>query len=301
MSCMKSDSPIDITANKSAGACNLKCDFKYDYHPSACSIKNRGTYLSIEYDRRSASSAPVYYNENPYNVSEIRIYSPSLHSYNGQKESGELIVVHTPVKGGKQFLVCVPIRTDSYSSGPASKVIEKTVRALGNNAQSEGDSATISVTPTEFNLNNFVPQAPFYSYTARAPYSPCLNKVIILVFEPSYSKITLPPKIINAFRGFIKAHHYTVKKRTLFFFNQVGSVHKNIGDEIYIDCKPVGASTDQTTITRTSVESTSTKKPFWTRPAFQDTMDVFTGMVIFGGVLALTSTLYSWNVKQNKK
>ena len=103
MSCPNATAPIDISLSKITGKCDYKCSFSFQYNNSSCIATNRGDYLSLSYDK--SSSPPVLYNTAGYDVQEVRIYIPSLHSYNDSKTDGELIIVHTSNTGANPLLV----------------------------------------------------------------------------------------------------------------------------------------------------------------------------------------------------
>ena len=93
MSCPNATAPIDISMSKITGKCDLKCSYSFNYNNSSCVATNRGDYISILYDKSTAP--PVLYNATGYDVQEIRLYAPSLHSYNDSKTDGELIIIHS--------------------------------------------------------------------------------------------------------------------------------------------------------------------------------------------------------------
>ena len=105
MSCPNSNSPIDINIRSISGNCDLKCAYNFKYPISSCNATNRGDYLSLSYD--AFSNPPATYNTKPYNVTEIRIYIPSLHSFVGKKTAGEIVIIHNSTSGGNSLLVCV--------------------------------------------------------------------------------------------------------------------------------------------------------------------------------------------------
>tara|TARA_B100000073_G_C23699263_1_gene559593 strand:- start:485 stop:1378 length:894 start_codon:yes stop_codon:yes gene_type:complete len=290
MSCTTSNSPIDINKKGVSGLCDLKCDYKFNYHKSTCSVKNRGQYLSITYDNKSASSAPVIYNTQPYNVSEIRVYTPSLHTYNGNKASGEIIIIHDPLNGGKQLLVCVPVKSSSgYSDG--NHFISKIIKSVANNAQNEGDSMIINI-DDDFTLNDFVPTSSFYTYNGVAPYSPCTDKVTIIVFDLPDSKINTSDSSMKFLSQILFTHNYTTKNGTSYYFNKKGSISTLSSDgEIYIDCRPVGHSSEQVEVTKSKGDTTTTpskKIDLWEMPETQ----IVLGVVSFGGLILLASQLF---------
>ena len=90
MACISSTAPIDLTDKGYADDCSLKCQFKYDYPRSpATSISNEGNHLALSYDK-----VKVSYNNTDLRVQGIRLYSPSLHHFNGVPADGELIIKH---------------------------------------------------------------------------------------------------------------------------------------------------------------------------------------------------------------
>ena len=83
MSCPNATAPIDISLSKITGKCDYKCSYSFNYNNSSCVATNRREYLKLSYDK--SSSPPVLYNSSGYDVEEIRLYIPSLHSYSGTK------------------------------------------------------------------------------------------------------------------------------------------------------------------------------------------------------------------------
>ena len=148
MSCSSSNAPIDITSSKSSGKCDLKCDYKFKYQTSSCVGKNMGDYISLSYDNSSSSS--ITFNLTSYIVKEVRIYHPSLHSFNGNKLDAEMVIVHTSSTGEIPLLVCIPIKI-SNSTSLSSGFFRNVVSTMSNNAPSEGDSTTIKM--NNYNLN----------------------------------------------------------------------------------------------------------------------------------------------------
>ena len=87
MSCSKATAPVNIT-NNTTSTCDLKCDYSFKYPISNLQVTNRGSYLSLKTD--PASVPPVTYNAEQYQVQEIRIFSPSLHTYGGKNADAEM-------------------------------------------------------------------------------------------------------------------------------------------------------------------------------------------------------------------
>lgn len=250
MSCPNSNSPIDINLQDVVGKCDLKCAYNFKYPNSSCVVTNRGDYVSISYDAMSV--APVTYNQVGYNVKEVRIYVPSLHSFDGNKVSGEIIIVHTSNKGTKPLLVCVPLLKNS-STSQASTILDNIVNAMGSSATSDGESTTVNI--DDFTLDAFVPKVPFFSYTAIQPYQPCTGEVDLIVFSSKTNPCYISDASLTKLTSIIAANAYDIKSGPALFYNSKGPGLGGGIDEIYIDCKPVNQSSEMTTTTTGSTQS----------------------------------------------
>jgi carbonic anhydrase len=244
MSCPNATAPIDISLSSITGKCDYKCSYSFSYNNSSCVATNRGDYVSLSYD--GSSSPPVVYNSVGYDVKEIRLYTPSLHSFSGRKVDGELIIVHNSNTGAKPLLVCIPIRSNNSSSD--SSVFFKTViDTISNSAPSDGESTTVNV--SAYNLSTFVPKKPFYSYSATEPYQPCSGGVDYIVFGPLMSTLNIEPDTLTKLQTIISLNPYDIKTGPNLFYNEKGpGTGGSAGNDIYIDCQPVGSSEESTEI-----------------------------------------------------
>ena len=250
MSCSSSNAPIDISASKSSGKCELKCDYKFKYDDSSCIGKNMGDYISLSYDNSGTSS--VFFNLINYNVSEVRLYYPSLHSFNGNKLDAELIIVHRSNMGNAPLLVCIPIRI-SNSASNSSVLFRNIITTMSKNAPSEGDETTIQV--KNYNLSKIVPKKPFYSYNATEPFQPCSENVNYVVYDATDATLDISTDVFDTLKKIIKENYYTVKTETQFFYNVKGA-NTVTEDDIYIDCQPVGQSDETVNVVKDSSSET---------------------------------------------
>lgn len=243
MSCPNATAPIDINISKITGNCALKCSYSFHYSNSACIATNRDEYISISYDK--SSSPPVLYNATGYDVQEIRLYIPSLHSYNDIKTDGELIIIHTSNMGYNPLLVCIPIKSNNSSS--FSAVFFKTlIDTVASNAPADGETTIVNV--PKFNLDFLVPKKPFFSYSATEPYQPCSENVEYIVFAPLQASLDMMPESLTKLESIIKGNSYNIKKGPNLFYNDKGPTVGTNDGQIYIDCQPVGSSEDTTEI-----------------------------------------------------
>lgn len=275
MSCPNATAPIDISISNITGKCALKCSYRFNYSNSACIATNRGEYISISYDK--TSSPPVFYNATGYDVQEIRLYIPSLHSYNDTKTDGELIIIHTSNTGSNPVLVCIPIKSNNTSS--VSALFFKTlVDTVASNAPSDGETTVVNV--PKFNLDFLVPKKPFFSYSATEPYQPCTENVEYIVFAPLEASLDMMPDSLTKLQSIIKSNSYDIKTGPNLFYNDKGPSMGGTGDgQIYIDCQPVGSSEDTTEIiTDTGTSSYPTNIIDWLK---NPVVKLFIGSLIF--------------------
>jgi len=244
MSCPNATAPIDISISKIVGKCDLKCSYSFHYSNSSCIATNRGDYISISYDK--TSSPPVLYNATGFDVKEIRLYTPSLHSYNDSKTDGELVIVHTSNTGAKPLLVCIPIKSNNTSS--VSALFFKTlIDTVASSAPSDGETTTVNI--PKFNLDLLVPRKPFFSYSATEPYQPCSENVDYIVFGPLQGSLDMMPETLTKLQSIILSNPYDIKKGPNLFYNDKGPSQGGAGGgEIYIDCQPVGSSDESTEV-----------------------------------------------------
>lgn len=280
MSCSNATAPIDISKDNVLGKCDLKCEFSYHYNDSSCVATNRGEYISLAYD--TSSSPPVTYNSSAYDVKEIRIYSPSLHSFNGTKAEGEFIIIHNTYAGANPLLVCIPIKS-SNTGEPNSKYLSAIIKTVATNAPTTDEQTTVTI--SNFNLNAFVPKKPFFSYTGTEPYQPCnesKNEYIVFATE---SAIGLSDIILSALKKVITENAYDIKPSPGLFFNQKGPSSNVSSGQIYIDCQPVGESEEEDVIVTDSGSGSSTEM-FTTENIMENKyFQMFLGALIFVAII----------------
>lgn len=244
MSCKNATAPIDINLSSIKGKCDYKCSFHFRYSNSSCVATNRSDYISIAYDK--SSSPPVFYNSLGYDVQEIRLYTPSLHSYNNTKTDAELIVIHNAKTGSSPLLVCVPIKNNNTSSVSAN-FFKTLVDTVSTSAPSEGETTTVNA--SKFNLNSLIPKKPFFSYTATEPYQPCSTYLVdYIVYAPLQASLDITSDTLKSLQNIIKTNGYDIKKGASLFYNERGPTEGAGDGEIYIDCQPVDESEETTEI-----------------------------------------------------
>lgn len=233
---------MNISNDNVAGKCDLKCQYNFNYTGSTTVAKNEGFNISLTYERSKID--PVNFNNNKYYVQRILLYSPSIHLFYGSKSTAELVIEHYPTNGGQLLNVAIPIiQSSDYNS--ASTLLANIINAVALNAPSQGKSTTINT--SNFSLQKIVPKKPFYSYTE--------NSGIDWIVYGKENAISLNSSVISTLNKIISPEtDLLCPVGPLLFFNSKGP-SSVLGNDIYIDCKPVGAS-DETVEIEQDISST---------------------------------------------
>ena len=236
---MSCTSPIDITSGQ-VGKCELKCEYAYDYKDSNATITNNGNYIQLSYDQ--SSTPPVIYNAVNYQVREVRIYSPSLHRYQGQQAAAEMLIMHS--SGSDKLIVSVPFVV-SGSKSKTTRFMDQVADYLNTFVQSSGQSSSMG--NAMWNLNDFVPEKVYYSYKGTAPFSPCNGGYNFVVFSTSnMAQATLSNDALSKIRQRISPARIGVKNNTYYISQEPAKASlESTTDDIYISCQPTGTSEDQ--------------------------------------------------------
>lgn len=301
MTCPNATAPVNIINNPDS-ICDLKCEYSFQYPNSSLNVANRGDYLSLKTD--ASNNPPVTFNANKYDVSEIRLYQPSLHAYSGKSAAAELIILHNGVSSQGNLLVCVPIvlGSNSTSNPESSGLLDLIIAEVAKTANSAGASTSVNI--PSFSLNKMVPVKPYFSYTGTLPYSPCNGQYDYVVYSQdngAFLSITGPA--YDSLQQLISANSYSRQtNRGGVFYNKNGPTNGAGGTgtgDIYMECLPTGSEGEALVpLTKTSQEmfNTETIKQFFTNNSWM--IKVLIGLVIVVVLIKLGTYLFS---KYDKK
>ena len=185
---MSCTAPINII-RKEADQCSLKCLLWYNYGNSSCTVTNQSDSLLIRYD----GSSDVMFNSLKYNPTEIRIYKPSIHTFDGQYADAEMVVTHTSDNGG--LLICIPIISNkNANASTGTNLLDDIIK----HAPRQKDSTTLNI--HDFNLNFL------------------MN--LLLIFFQSNENILTTCKITNFKKQKMQKTYYIIILLVSFSFNR---------------------------------------------------------------------------------
>ena len=273
---------MNISNDNVAGKCDLKCMYNFNYTGSTTNAKNEGFSITLTYERSKID--PVNFNNNKYYVQRIILYSPSIHLFYGSKSTAELVIEHYPSNGGQLLNVAIPIiKSSDYTS--ASTLLANIINSVALNAPSQGETTTINT--SNFSLQKIVPKKPFYSYTE--------SSGIDWIVYGKENAISLNDSAISTLNKIISPEtDLLCPAGPLLFFNSKGP-SSVLGDDIYIDCKPVGASDETVQVE----EYTSNGEDFMKPETFNMIMKIVMGCILF--ILILVVLYYGFNKLSNLK
>ena len=238
---MTCTAPINISYV--SNQCDSKCDYQANYSDSVCVATKMPNYIACRYDTNSAQS--VTYNTKSYYVSEIRIYKPSLHTYNGNYADAEIIIMHK-TSNTENMLVCIPVKTDQVTN--VNKIASQNLAdIIKTTATCNSDCEVVfDKTNSMFNLNNFIPSGvPFYTYSGTFPWcESSVGNVNYIVFDVDTFHISCPSSQLIL----MPTNTYSISKIIPELFINPKGVNKNISSNVYIDCVPVETSVNETTM-----------------------------------------------------
>jgi hypothetical protein len=303
-------SPINIdTSTKQT--CLLKCLYFFKYGNSSARVGNEGYYIRVSYD----GASDVLYNGTPYTPTEVRIFKPSIHTYNGQRAEAELIVVHESTSGS-DLLVCVPLSSNVASGNDTGgRIIESII----DEAPASG-RAVVSVNVSSFNLQHIIPRAKYYSYTGTTPFHSkghldasgneqcAAGSAYHVVFAPADGSVNISSSAMQTLGSLISDESPSLYSYGKCFLNDTGTLDNGFdGDgQIYIDCQPTDSEGEivyQADDAGSPLSKDDIRK---TTSAALDIVKqlggVFLGVIIFGLCwLAGPRLLFHWKIAGKNK
>jgi len=288
---MSCTAPIDLS-QKTAGKCSLKCLLMYNYGDSSCTISTGTDKLTIPYD----GASDVVYNSVKYDPTEIRIYSPSLHTFDGLHADAEILIVHSSSSTSDGLIIGIPISSSSRAVSSTASVLFDEIVA---NAPDQGESSTVSL--PKFNLNYIVPKGGYFSYVGTAPFDGCQTGVTYNYVMFQKTALTINDSTLTALRKLIIDSYLPVYPGKSFWNSKGTSTNGFSGEgQIYIDCQPTGEEGEiifkETSNPKSSINMTWIKSIMY---VLLGICMIYVGLFLFNGTISFIKTV-SADIKKGK-
>ena len=239
MSCPNSDSPINISTTANVLSCEVFCSYMHQYKDSACTATYYPDHIKLSYD--ATTSAAVTFNNEGYNVREVNIYAPSVHTYNGSSADAEMLIIHDGA--GKKLIVSIPL-IQSNNTAISAKILDDIIGKFSSTADKTKTNDSQLINVQNYNMENFIPNSPYYFYMGGAPFSPCDGQYSFVVFDKTKSPVTIGSDTLKTLTGLIQPSGIKAVSRSDYYYNSSGPNVKpgsrGNKDEIYIECNPTG-------------------------------------------------------------
>jgi carbonic anhydrase len=181
---MSCTAPIDIPTSQNVNTITGTFNCIYDadmLSGQSVTLAADLSHLTIPCGASRNNSKVSFYTAGTYVPTEIRIYKPSLHTYNGAPADAELLIVHSAVqqnRGSDGLIVSVPISIGSGSGSGLDAVIQ---------AANTLNASTVALTPSaaisqDVNVNDYIPSKKYYVYNGSLPYESCGGNYYYAVF-----------------------------------------------------------------------------------------------------------------------
>ena len=197
--------PIDIPTKTAINPIAMKFNCVYDSNlcsGAALTIAPNLSHASINCN--ASNSSAITFSGIKYMPTEIRIYAPSLHTYNGATAAAEMLIVHSPNGTNSRnsnsnsnnnsntdsantgLIVSIPIQITSSSANSDLTAIVKAMNSISASTIALNASAPIN---DNINVNSFIPAKPYYVYYGTLPYDSCGGNYYYAVFtDPIYAR-----------------------------------------------------------------------------------------------------------------
>jgi len=185
MSTCNATAPIDIPTTSNTKPIAIKFNCAYDSNMcsgASVTISSDSTYASI---KCSGSGSSISFSGYIYMPTEIRIYAPSLHTYNGSSANAEMLIVHSSSDSNSGLIVSVPITMTSSGTGnPDLTAVFQAINTISPSTIAINASAPIN---DNINVNSFIPAKSYYVYYGTLPYDSCSGNYYYAVFTDPIS------------------------------------------------------------------------------------------------------------------
>ena len=273
---------LNITAQNIDGKCDNKCDYSYDYPKTNVVATNNGSYISLKTESNDNS---VIYNTDKFSIGETYITFPSVHHFNNQAIGGEILIEHINESGGNNLYVCIPVSSKGSASA-GTQFLTAILNKVRANAPSSGESTNVNT--SNFSLNSFVVNKPFYSYTGNDINGGTSS---FIVYGDMYN-VNISQNLVNEMSDIIKPNSYLPTSSQGLYYNSKGpSTQKKEG--IYISCRPTGSS-GTTDVSTTSTSSSSSSESLFDTPEGSEVMWVIISIIIMLVLFFILNYMYNY-------
>jgi hypothetical protein len=205
--------------------------------------------LKIKYDLKSDGTvSQAFLNKKKYNVSGIQIFQPSKNTYKGSRADIEIVIRHEG-DNKEQLLVSIPFIVSAGSSASSNlksgglvldNIINEFIKQSAGRTMNPNEGYQVNI--NNFNLNNFIPNTPYYFFYVNTATCKQSNIVFDMLKSGQTISQTVVDKLNNVLlENRVKNTYLAITTQTLYINSDGPNFQgKASDDKIYIDCQPTG-------------------------------------------------------------
>jgi len=171
-------SPIDINTDE-VQECRTLCNVVPRIKPSKCFLNYKNKTISIKYDTGSYTE----YEGVLYELKEITIHTPSLHTIDGQRYDLEICLAHKLTDNSSDnagVMLCCLFEAGPHFGDPENFISQ----IIYNIPTEEIDYDKEIKISNNWSANWVIPkESPYFSYNGSLPYPPCTQVYKTIVYE----------------------------------------------------------------------------------------------------------------------
>ena len=180
----KNQSPVNIDT-ETTQYCNSLCNFKTIYKSSKCYVNYNNNLIRLKY----SSGSYLEYQNILYELKEITIHVPTLHSIDNSKYDLEICMIHNLSSDNKTTTTSdTPngiILCRLFEAGPHYGSTEQFINQVINELPKESINYDKEIEVSKnWSANLLIPEnKSFYMYDGSLPFPPCDVNYKIIVYE----------------------------------------------------------------------------------------------------------------------
>jgi carbonic anhydrase len=202
-------------------------------------MSNQSTYLSYIFTNSSDNVASL--DDQKFILTELQIYSPSVHQYNSTRQIAELLMIHTSSDNSShELIISIPI---SQTGTGVSDIGFNNLLSISKTEIPTASAGVKNELIPSLNLNNFIGQTGYYTYEGNH-INNCYQQAYYIVYYPSNFSIFINNDYLtNNVISILQDSNIGVQDNNNYFLNQNGP-NFSLGDVTYMDCVAVNTSED---------------------------------------------------------
>lgn len=227
-----SQSPININSSL-VKRCNVLCQLNIRYRKSKCRMVNKNNIPYLLYDNGSF----IEYKKVKYNLYQIAIHTPGLHTIDNVNYPMELNLYHKSLDGSKLIISLLVEDNDRFSSS------QDFFNQFASSVKSVENKIFSISTDKNWSIGQAIPiDKEFYLYKGSLPYPPCDEDIVWIIMK---NPINIERKNLKLLKKIIRNNYNSrplQKLNNRIVYCNLNENNSNNIKQVYVQCKRVNVN-----------------------------------------------------------